>query len=253
MPALGEFVLGDELARRAGAQRPLGRAMRREPLGRDRAVVLRLDRAAGNGRITPRVDPGLAHRRQTGGEIDARVGLAVGTGGVIDAHRRLVRVGERDFAERHANVGVTLGRRVDLMRAEDRSGGDALGRCRRFDLWAFVHGLASAFRPGSAVRVRCSQKVRRASSLRRHDPDQVQRVRRLKAPSQPARGAPRVVGGIWDEARRLSMDTRQFALAAADRRPAMLCDRRSQPAARRSTPALSCRPKPAIRSRRRSC
>ena len=198
----GEFVLGDELSGRAGAQRSLGRAMGREPLGRDRAVVFRLDRAAGDRGVAARADPGFAHRREAGGEIDARVGFAIRAGRVIDAHRRLVRVGERNFAERHADVGAALGRRVDLARAANRSGGDALRRRRRFDLRAFVHGLTSALRPGSAVRGGAAKRFGVPRPFAG-----MTRIRfkgfGVRSRLSPAWGAPRVDGanlGRWEAA-----------------------------------------------------
>ena len=186
-PGAGEFELGDELARPAGAQCPRRRAERREMIGRDVAVVLRLDRAPLDRGIAARGDPGFAHRRQTGREIDRRRAFGIGAGRVIDPDRRLVRVAERDLAERHADVGTALGRGVDLARAADRPGGDGL---RRGEFGNLVHGrLLSEWESGGENERRKS-RMAAATSLRRHDPDQVQRVRRL-AVSAPLWDAPR--------------------------------------------------------------
>ena len=187
----GEFVLGDELAGGAGAQDAARRAMRREPVRRDVAVVLRLHRAAGNRGIAAPRDPALADRGEAGGQIDARVGVGIGPRGVVDADRRLQGIAEFDLAERHSEVRMLLGRRVDLVRAPDRAGRDAGGRARNLDLGVFVHGRPP-LRPDSSNEG--EGEPRPTSSLRRHDPDQVQRVR--LPPSQPHR-APLECRQIW--------------------------------------------------------
>jgi len=190
-PGAGEFILRHQLTRRAPAQDSRRGTMRREALGRDMAVVLGFYGAAGNGGVPALGDPAFAHRLEAGVEIDASVRLGIGAGGIIDAHRRLVGVAERDFAERHGDVGMALGRGVDLARAGDRPGSDALRRRRRLDLGEFVHWPCLRFAPMQAKKARRGDVHRRASSLRRHDPDQVLRVRR-EPPSQPGAGAPRV-------------------------------------------------------------
>ena len=127
-PGAGELVLRDELAGLAGAQRPRRRAERREAVGGDVAVVLRLDRPALDGGVAARGDPRLADRLQARVEVDARVALRVGARRIVDAHRRLVRIGERDLAEGHAKVRAFLGRGVDLARSLDRPRRHGLGR-----------------------------------------------------------------------------------------------------------------------------
>ena len=62
------------------------------------AVVLGLDRAAGNRGIAPLGDPAFADRWQAGGEVDARNGVGVGARGVIDADRRLQRIDQTSFS-----------------------------------------------------------------------------------------------------------------------------------------------------------
>ena len=81
--------------------------------------------------VAARENPRLAHERQARVEVDAGVRVGVGAGGVVDAHRRLVRVGERDLAEGHADVGAVLRGGVDLARPLDRAGGDGLRKTLR--------------------------------------------------------------------------------------------------------------------------
>ena len=53
--------------------------------------------------------------------------LRIGSRGVVDSHRRLVRGGvERDLPERHGNVGAALRMMIDLFRARQRSACHAL-------------------------------------------------------------------------------------------------------------------------------
>ena len=111
---------------RAAAHGALGRAGSDELLDRDVAVVLRLHRTRRDRRIAARRNPRLAHQRRPGGEVDHGIGLGIGPGRVVDAHRRLERVGERDLAQGDADVGPAGRRGVDLARALDRAGGDAL-------------------------------------------------------------------------------------------------------------------------------
>ena len=93
-----ELVLRDHLAGGAATHGALGRAGRDELLDRDVAVVLRLHRTRCDGGVAPRGDPRLAHQRRAGGEVDHRIGLGIGPRRVVEAHRRLERVGERDLA-----------------------------------------------------------------------------------------------------------------------------------------------------------
>ena len=71
------------------------------------------------------------------GEIDRDVAFGVGAGGIVDPDRRLVRIGERDLAERDADVGAAARRSVDFARARDRPGGHGL---RRGEFGNLVHG-----------------------------------------------------------------------------------------------------------------
>ncbi len=136
-PGAGEFELGDELARIAGAQRPSRGAERRQMIGGDTAVVLGTDRAALDRGIGARRDPGFAHRREALGEIDPRGGFGIGAGRVIDPNRRLLRIAECDLAERDANLGPALRRGVDLAGTDDRASGDGL---RRGEFRNLIHG-----------------------------------------------------------------------------------------------------------------
>ena len=108
-PGAGEFELGDELAGIAGAQRPRRGAERGQMIGGDNAVVLGPDRAAFDRGIAARCDPSFADGREALGEIDPRRAFGIGPGRVIDPNRRLLRVAERDLAERHADVGRLFG------------------------------------------------------------------------------------------------------------------------------------------------
>ena len=162
-PGAREFILGDQLAGPARAQDPRGGTMRRQAIGRHIAVVLRLDRPAGDCFEAARRDPALADRRQAGGQIDAGVALGIGTRGVIDADRRLQRVAEDDLAQRHAHVGMRAGRGIDLARSRDRTGRHAQRRGLEFGrLGVFVHGLPSgarAFRRGGLEEARPKSRL----------------------------------------------------------------------------------------------
>src|SRR5690606_36274225 len=65
--------------------------------------------------------PFAAQRREARGDVDRGGGIAVGAGGVVDAHRRLTRGGLKvDLAHGDAERAD-----VDLAAAADRAGGDA--------------------------------------------------------------------------------------------------------------------------------
>ena len=195
-PGAGELELGDELVGVAGAQRTCRGAERREMIRRDGAVILRADRAAFDRGVAARRDPTLADRGEAVSEIDPRCALGVGTRRVIDPDRRLLRIAKRDLAERHADVGVALRRGVDLAGADDRPGGDGLGRGEFRNL---VHGRLLVRIESDGRNGRHEIGLAAATSLRRHDPDQVQRVRRL-AVSAP-------YGTPLEQARNLGLET----------------------------------------------
>ena len=215
-PGAGEFELGDELARPACAERPLGGTERRKTIHGNVAIVLGLDRARLRFGKVARFNPALAHWLQPAGQIDHRVALGIRPGRIVDAHRRLVRVGERDLAKRNADVGASLERRVHLARAYNRPSGHGP---RRGEFRNLVHGrlLAHQIRR----RKRADQwRSAAATSLRRHDPDQVQRVR-LVAVSAPF-GTPLEQSkcGPSGSVCQLSLKARLLCGLVARRRPA---------------------------------
>ena len=143
-PGASEFELGDHLARRAGAQRTPGGAKRRKALGRNIAIVLGANRAAGRLGVAARRDPRLAHRRQAAGEVDMGRDLGIGARRIVDPNGRLIRVAQRNFAERHANAWMSFRGRVDLAGARDRTGRHTLGRGEFRWRRNLVHSLVSA-------------------------------------------------------------------------------------------------------------
>src|ERR1700722_2923139 len=184
-PRAGEFELRDELARLARAQRPLGGAQRREAIRRNVPIILWLDRAWLRYREVTGFDPGLAHWLEPGGKIDRDGAFGIGPGRIVHPDRRLVGIGEHDLAERNADVGAAAWGSVDFARACNGPGGHGL---RRGEFGNLVHGRLLAYNPtGERADQR---KNAAATSLRRHDPDQVQRVR-LVAVSAPRWDAPR--------------------------------------------------------------
>ncbi len=97
----------------------------RQPVAGNKTIVLRLHMAALIGlHIAARLHPGLADARQTLFNLDQRVRIGIGTGGIIDCHRRLA--GARvhgDLAHGHANTGVKFAGFVDLARRRQWAGG----------------------------------------------------------------------------------------------------------------------------------
>ncbi len=117
-----------------------------------------------------------------GGEIDLNVGCGIRAGRVIDANRRFLGVAQRDLAERDARCRDAAFRRgIDLPGPLDRSGGHRLRRRGEADLAVGVHGCVPPLQKWVAGEGR--RRPYKTSSLRRHDPDQVQRVRRTFAVS----------------------------------------------------------------------
>ncbi len=135
---LGELVLRDELVGAGLERRRHRRASRHQLVGADVAVVLGAHGAAVVGLVAAAGEPG-AGVRQAGGKVHGVAGLGVGTGGVVDANRRLLGRGiERDLAERHGNLRRALDTVVDLGRPGQRPGGDAL-RHHRVGLGLIIH------------------------------------------------------------------------------------------------------------------
>jgi hypothetical protein len=144
----------------------------------DRAAVIVLDAAA------------FLHPAGTGPlealfDIDRRVGIGIDTGRIIDPHRFLARAfRERNFAQRHAQVGRRFRHRINFPRTGNRTGRDL--RRSEFGFGErLVHrtvpfgrsGLRRGFGAAFAFKF---------PSLRRHDPDQVQRVFLSPVPGHPS-------------------------------------------------------------------
>ena len=126
--AAGVVHLGDVRARlraqrafhRVGELRDAARA-----IGAELAVVLRLRFAAGIVlHVAARHDPVAALGREPGIDVDSGVGIGVGTGRVVDPHRRLAPF-ELDLA--HGDLHPRPGARadIDLAATPDRPGGNA--------------------------------------------------------------------------------------------------------------------------------
>ncbi len=151
---LGELVLSRHLAGLRLQDRALGRAGRHELLGGDVAVIGGGDSTAGDLLEAACVEPGATRLDEAGIEIDLRVGLGEGAGGVVEAHRRLGIGRQHDLAEGHAHLGM-LGRGdIDLARADDRPGRDALGSGLDAVLLGFGVGIHRGI--SSLVQVRRS-------------------------------------------------------------------------------------------------
>ncbi len=99
-----ELVLRDHLALSAAPDRAFGRTGGHQTRRVENAIVLGLDGAPLDARIAALRDPGLAHLRRALAEIDLRRLVGVGTGGVVEPHRRLGRIGEHDLTERHGDI-----------------------------------------------------------------------------------------------------------------------------------------------------
>ncbi len=118
------------LPHKGGGRRRAHRARRvgeipGEMLAGDVAVVDRLDRAAvillDAAALT---HPSDARARKALLDVDWRVGLGIDAGGVIDPHRLLAgALRQRDLAQRHAQLGRRVGRRINFSRAGNRAGG----------------------------------------------------------------------------------------------------------------------------------
>ncbi len=142
-----------------GAQRPVRVGeVAGEVLAGHVAVVHRLDGAA-----FVFLDPAaLAHPFDAGAgkpllDVDRDFGIRIGAGGIVDRHRRRARLGERDLAQRHAQLGGRIGPRIDLARAGQRSGRDLrrgdvgiMNVHRLLSFWSGLWRLSARIRNSSA-------------------------------------------------------------------------------------------------------
>ena len=71
-----------------------------------------------HGSAAARLDPGLAQRRQPALHVDRGVGVGVRPRRVIDPERLLPA--QRDLAQRHAQIRMAVGRRIDFAAAGER-------------------------------------------------------------------------------------------------------------------------------------
>ena len=101
-------------ARAVGARTTLGLAI---VLGLHLAAVVSLDIAA-------RHDPVAAQLGQAGVDVDQRIGVGIGAGGVVDADRGLAAF-QIDLAHGDADAAAGARADMDLAAATDRAGGDA--------------------------------------------------------------------------------------------------------------------------------
>src|SRR5690606_1280611 len=185
----GVLELRQRLALDAAEGPRLVREVAGERLAGDIAVILRpnlapvvlLDVAA-------LADPSLANARQTLLDVDRRARVGVRAGGIIDTERRLVRIGERDLAEGHAQPRTALGGIVDLRAGVDRPGGDL-----RHHQLALAGDLVHHFTPGSGAG-RSIDDARK--SLIARNPG-MRRRRRVCASVRPFAGMTRIRFKGW--------------------------------------------------------
>src|SRR5262249_34699264 len=135
---------------------------------------------------------------EAGFHVDRNIVLGVRSGRVIDRDRR--RGGsfrQHDLPQRHAQIGRRLRHSIDLARSSDWPGGDLWGgNIAIMDVHRRIP-LAAAYIPGVWVEGN-------GPSLRRHDPDQVQRVsaaphpagRALTVSQLPVRSSPRNAANV---------------------------------------------------------
>jgi len=158
--------VGERLRVGAGIER--GAAGQAVVLGLDLAAEVALDVAA-------RLDPWAAELGKAGVDVDRRGGVGVRAAGVVDADRGLVRGRlEHDLAHRDSEVGEQLPGDVDLAAARQRAGGDLHLRGR---VWHFDRGVDVGHASYSNAGARAGSAA--TPSLRRGQPDQVQRVAAL--------------------------------------------------------------------------
>ncbi|CEG08972.1 hypothetical protein BN961_02393 [Afipia felis] len=134
-----EFELGDRRIADTAHRLVVRLEGSRGVLGADIAVVLRLDLAALIFLdAAALLHPGHAGAGQTGVDVDQHVRVGVGAGGIVHRQVRLARAfGKDDLAQRHAQVGRRVGRRENLARRRQGTGGDG-----SFDIGdRLVHGI----------------------------------------------------------------------------------------------------------------
>ena len=168
-------------------------------LAAPQAVVFRLDLAAVISlHIAARFDPTRPQRGQSAPDVDRNRRIAVGTGTVVDPDGSFTAAGLKiDLAQGNAQVGVQAARHMDLARR-----GQGSGRNREYRIVVLGHfdlpyqfyrseirnAAMDVMRPGADDNCRTLLPF-----LRRHDPDQVQRVSALRVAggiSAPYRGSP---------------------------------------------------------------
>ena len=185
-PALRPFVLGEGFSVQSPPRLRRVGEIARQMLAADIAVVDRLDRPA----FVLLDAAAFLHPFDAGaGEallhVDGHVRIAVHARRVVDRQRRFARRRiEIDLAHRHAQFRRRIGPRVDLARSGQRPGGD-LGRDQIGGGDGLVHDVLPAQCDANPNRTRLGAK---SLSLRRHDPDQVQRVFLSPYPGTPRNG-----------------------------------------------------------------
>src|SRR5690606_18150979 len=115
----GVFELGHRRPALGAVDPAGGGELRRQVLALGEAVVLGLHLAGtfDNLDVAAADDPRLPHARQPLLDVDASGRIRVGTGGVVDGHRRLAGAGVHgDLAERHTDVRPDDARLIDLTR-----------------------------------------------------------------------------------------------------------------------------------------
>ena len=103
-PGFGELVLRHHLAGAGLADLARRRTGGDELVLRHEAVVLGLDRARRDRGVAALGDPRVAQQGQAGIQVDPGIGLGIGARRIVDPHRRLLRITQRDLAERHPDV-----------------------------------------------------------------------------------------------------------------------------------------------------
>ena len=144
--------------------RPQRLALEREAHSGELRIVearaaVRGGRAVERNRVAALGDPSGAQRRQPAADVDRRAGVGVRARRVVDDDRRILlgaerggRVGLRDLAHRHAQVGARAFD-VDLARVGQRRDGRAVHvRVARVELVVGVHRSSSAESSGAGER-----------------------------------------------------------------------------------------------------
>ena len=169
-----ELILRDLLAVRAAPHRPLRRTGRHETRRVEDAVVLGFHGPALDARIAALLDPGLAHARRALAEIDRRRLVRIGARGVVEPNRLLGRIGE------HRPRGKAPRYPAARKGSKTRAASPGWVRWSRSPAYrqACRHGWSSQQSPRALGASMTGLKgAANVQSLRRHDPDQVRRVR----------------------------------------------------------------------------